>query len=130
MLECTRDSIKRHGCTANAGEQSYKCRVPIVGEILYATVFNAVAGHICNPATYPLAADAKESYAWYENYIYTTTDCRAVFDVYFDVCETGKIVIRGTTHDDATGQFSFFFLLLCSCYIRPILNDFSNAYSK
>ena len=95
MLECTRDSIKRHGCTANAGEQSYKCKVPNVGNILYATVFNAVAGYKCNPATYPLAADAKDSYAWDGPYIYTTQDCRAVFDVYFDVCETGKISHKG-----------------------------------
>ena len=81
---------KRHGCAANANVQSNQCRVPNVDNIQYATVHNAVAGHVCNPASYPLDASASESYAWNGQYIYMDDDCRAVFDVYYDDCETGK----------------------------------------
>ena len=86
---CTR-KLKRKGCTANANIQSRKCRVANVDNIKLATVHNAVAGHVCNPTSFPLAENATESFTWDGPYIYMDDDCRAVFDVYYDECKPGE----------------------------------------
>ena len=102
---CTRKH-KRHGCSANANVQSNQCRVPNVDNIQYATVHNAVAGHVCNPTSYPLAANATESYTWDGQYIYMDDDCRAVFNVYYDECEPGELFEppRGKTNNVVSEQ--------------------------
>ena len=95
-LVCT-TKWKRHGCSANANIQSRECRVPNVGNILLATVHQLASvgtGNFrCNAAPYPLAKNAKFAFTWKDNIIYMTEDCRAVFNVAYEICVEGGLLL-------------------------------------
>ena len=94
VKNCT-EKVKRHGCTANAGVQSYRCRIPQVGEIKYALVHNEAAGYHhdpqCIPTSYPLLDNETSHYTWNKNFIYMGKFCRMVVDVFYDDCTYRKL---------------------------------------
>ena len=88
-----KSKVKKHGCSANAGEHSYECPVPNVDNILDATVHQLAAhpqGIKCKEAPFPLNPNAKDAFTWKGNTIYMGENCRAVFQVVYETCVEGE----------------------------------------